>query len=87
MFVARRGRSELTNTILDEGQVRDLVEKRLKTTGRRVDMSSPFVDAMLLDGSRLQVVIPDITRRYMSVNIRKFVLQANSLDALVGLGT
>jgi pilus assembly protein CpaF len=60
VFVARRGRSELTTTILDEGQVRDLVEKMLKSTGRRVDLSTPFVDAMLPDGSRLHVVIPDI---------------------------
>ena len=60
VFIARHGRSELTTTILDEGQVRDLVEKMLKTTGRRIDMSSPFVDAMLPDGSRLHVVIPDI---------------------------
>ncbi len=47
VFVAKRGRSELTTTILDEAQVRDLVEKMLKTTGRRVDLSTPFVDAML----------------------------------------
>lgn len=87
VFVARRGRSELTTTILSEGQVRDLVEKMLKTTGRRVDLSTPFVDAMLPDGSRLHVVIPDITRRHWSVNIRKFVLTAGSLDELVGLGT
>ena len=87
VFVARRGRSELTTTILDDGQVRDLVEKMLKSTGRRVDLSTPFVDAMLPDGSRLHVVIPDITRRHWSVNIRKFVLSANSLDELVGLGT
>ncbi len=60
VFVARRGRSELTTTILTEGQVRDLVEKMLKSSGRRIDMSSPFVDAMLPDGSRLHVVIPDI---------------------------
>ena len=60
VFVARHGRSELTTTILDEPQVRDLVEKMLKTTGRRVDLSTPFVDAMLPDGSRLHVVIPDI---------------------------
>jgi pilus assembly protein CpaF len=87
VFVARRGRSELTTTILSEGQVRDLVEKMLKTTGRRVDLSTPFVDAMLPDGSRLHVVIPDITRRHWSVNIRKFVLSASSLDELVELGT
>jgi pilus assembly protein CpaF len=60
VFIARRGQSELTTTILSDGQVRDLVEKMLKTTGRRVDLSTPFVDAMLPDGSRLHVVIPDI---------------------------
>jgi len=87
VFVAKHGRSELTTTILDEAQVRDLVEKMLKTTGRRIDMSSPFVDAMLPDGSRLHVVIPDITRRHWSVNIRKFVVSAGSLDELVSLGT
>jgi pilus assembly protein CpaF len=87
VFVARRGRSELTTTILSERQVRDLVEKMLKSSGRRIDMSSPFVDAMLPDGSRLHVVIPDITRRHWSVNIRKFVVSAGHLDELVELGT
>jgi pilus assembly protein CpaF len=87
VFVARAGRSELTTTVLSEGQVRDLVERMLKSSGRRVDLSTPFVDAMLPDGSRLHVVIPDITRRHMSINIRKFVLRAHSLDELVLLGT
>lgn len=87
VFVAKRGRSELTTTILEENQVRDLVEKMLKTTGRRVDLSTPFVDAMLPDGSRLHVVIPDIVRRFWSVNIRKFVLSANTMDELVALQT
>ena len=85
VFVARRGRSELTNTILGETEVRDLVERMLKSSGRRVDLSTPFVDAVLPDGSRLHVVIPDITRRHWAVNIRKFVLTANSLDELVAL--
>jgi pilus assembly protein CpaF len=87
VFVARRGRSELTTTILGAGELADLVERMLRTSGRRIDMSTPFVDAMMPDGSRLHVVIPDITRRHMAVNIRKFVLQAHSLDELVGLGT
>ena len=54
VFVARRGQSELTTTILTDGQIRDLVEKMLKTTGRRVDLSNPFVDAILSNhpGSR-----------------------------------
>ncbi len=47
VFVTRHGRSELTTTILHEGQVRDLVEKMLKATGRRVDLSTPFVDATI----------------------------------------
>jgi pilus assembly protein CpaF len=87
VFIARRGRSELTTTILRSDDVRDLVERMLKSSGRRVDLSTPFVDAALPDGSRLHVVIPDITRRDWAVNIRKFVVTANSLDELVGLGT
>ncbi len=85
VFVARNGRSELTTTILQEGQVRDLVERMLKPSGRRVDLSSPFVDATLSDGSRLHVAIPDITRRHWAVNIRKFVASAHQLSDLVEL--
>ena len=59
----------------------------LRASGRRVDLSSPFVDATLADGSRLHVVIPDITRRHWAVNIRKFVLRAHALEELVRLGT
>jgi pilus assembly protein CpaF len=59
----------------------------LRASGRRLDLSSPFVDATLLDGSRLHVVIPDITRRHWAVNIRKFVLRAHHLDELVRLGS
>jgi hypothetical protein len=51
---------ELTNTILTAARVRDLVERMLKSSGRRVDLSTPFVDAMLPDVSRLHVVIRDI---------------------------
>jgi pilus assembly protein CpaF len=87
VFIARLGRSELTTTILRATEIRDLVEKMLKTSGRRVDLSTPFVDATLPDGSRLHVVIPDITRSHWAVNIRKFVLTAHSLDELVELGT
>jgi pilus assembly protein CpaF len=87
VFVARHGRSELTTTILSPGVVRDLVERMLKTSGRRVDLSSPFVDAVLPDGSRLHVVIPDITRQHWAVNVRKFVVRAHHLDELIDLGT
>ena len=87
VFVARRGVSELTNTILTEGELRDLVERMLKSSGRRVDLSTPFVDATLPEGSRLHVVIPDVTRQHWAINIRKFVVAAGSLDELVVLGT
>jgi pilus assembly protein CpaF len=87
IFVARNGRSELTNVILDEIEVRGLVERMLAASGRRVDLSNPFVDATLPDGSRLHVAIPDITRKHWSVNIRKFIMGTKSLDGLVQAGT
>ena len=87
VFIARHGRSELTTTIFTPAEIRDLVERMLKSSGRRVDLSAPFVDAMLPDGSRLHVVIPDITAEHWAINIRKFVVRANTLDELVGLGT
>jgi pilus assembly protein CpaF len=86
VFVARHGVSELTTTILVDEQVRDLVERMLMSSGRRLDLSQPFVDASLPDGSRLHVVIPDVTRRHWAINIRRFVLPAVRLDELVALG-
>ena len=87
VFCARRGRSELTTVVLNESQVHDLVERMLRTSGRRVDVSQPFVDALLPDGSRLHVVIPDVTRRHWAVNVRRHVLPAARLDDLVALGS
>jgi pilus assembly protein CpaF len=86
VFVARGGTSELTTTILGDEQVRDLVERMLMSSGRRLDLSQPFVDAALPDGSRLHVVIPDVTRRHWAINIRRFVLPAVRLGELVTLG-
>jgi pilus assembly protein CpaF len=86
VFVARDGVPELTTLLLIEQDVRDLVERMLQASGRRVDLSSPFVDASLPDGSRLHVVIPDITRKYWAVNIRKFTRRIRDLNQLVGLG-
>ncbi|KNC19566.1 pilus assembly protein CpaF [Arthrobacter sp. RIT-PI-e] len=87
VYVARAGESELTALSLTDQQVRDLVEKMLKSSGRRLDLSPPFVDASLPDGSRLHVVIPDVTRRHWSVNIRKFIARASRLDHLMELGS
>lgn len=87
VFVARGGRSELTTTVLGEGEVRDIVERMLRWSGRRLDLASPFVDATLPDGSRLHVVIPDITARHWAVNVRRFVVRASHVEDLVPLGT
>jgi pilus assembly protein CpaF len=87
IFVARNGKSELTSVILSDVEVRGLVERMLASSGRRVDLSNPFVDATLPDGSRLHVAIPDITRKHWSVNIRKFIMGSKSLDSLVSVGT
>lgn len=87
VFVARGGVSEATGIRLTDGQVRDLVERMLQSSGRRVDLSSPFVDASLPDGSRLHVAIPDVTRRHWAVNVRKFSTRIRDLSALVGLGS
>jgi pilus assembly protein CpaF len=87
VFVARNGRHELTATILDAAQLRELVERMLKSSGRRVDLSQPFVDAMLPDGHRLHVVLEGISRGFTAVNIRKFVVRAANLHDLVELGS
>ncbi|MDO9485810.1 MAG: ATPase, T2SS/T4P/T4SS family, partial [Actinomycetota bacterium] len=87
IFIARNGKAELTNVVLHEREVRDLVERMLRASGRRIDVSSPFVDAVLPDGSRLHVVIPDITRRHWAVNIRRFVLRPSRVHDLIGRGT
>lgn len=87
VFIARRGRHELTNLVLSPSQVRELVERMLKSSGRRIDLSRPFVDAMLPEGHRLHVVLEGISRGWTAVNIRKFVLTAARLDELVELGS
>lgn len=87
VFAARGGIPQLTGLTLSDGEVRDLVERMLQSSGRRVDLSSPFVDASLPDGSRLHVVIPDVTRKHWAVNVRKFNRRIRDLQRLVGLGT
>lgn len=67
VFVARRGRHELTNLVLTRAQVDELVERMLKSSGRRIDLSRPFVDAMLPEGHRLHVVLEGISRGFSAV--------------------
>ena len=83
IFIARSGRTELTSIMMTADEIRSVVERMLASSGRRIDISNPFVDATLPDGSRLHVAIPDITRNHWSVNIRKFVMGSKSLESLV----
>ncbi len=87
VFVARDGRHELTSVVLTRAQVSELVERMLKSSGRRVDISQPFVDALLPGGHRLHVVLEGISRGFSAVNIRKFVVKAARLSDLVRLGS
>ena len=87
VFVARSGRHELTNTIHTKDEVLELVERMLKQSGRRLDRSSPFVDARLPEGHRLHVVLEGISSEFSAVNIRKFVVRASRLSDLVELGS
>jgi pilus assembly protein CpaF len=87
VFIARNGRHELTTLVLTSAQVQELVERMLKSSGRRIDVSTPFVDAMLPEGHRLHVVLEGISRGFSAVNIRKFVLRAGRLGQLVELGS
>ena len=72
VFIARNGRHELSNVILTRAEVQELVERMLKSSGRRIDLSQPFVDAMLPQGHRLHVVLEGISRSFAAVNVRKF---------------
>ena len=86
IFIARAGISQLTNLVITSADVRELVERLLMWGGRRLDLSHPFVDARLPDGSRLHVAIPDVTAQHWAVNIRKHLVRGKSLDDLANLG-
>ena len=86
IFVAKSGVSELTNIVMNSHEVRDLVERLLMWGGRRLDLSHPFVDARLPDGSRLHVAIPEVTATHWAVNIRKHLIRGKSLIELSKLG-
>jgi pilus assembly protein CpaF len=87
VFVARGGKSELTNLVLTKDIVHDLIERLLIWGGRRLDVSNPFVDARLPDGSRLHVAIPEVTATHWAVNVRKHLNCLNSLTELLEIGS
>jgi pilus assembly protein CpaF len=88
IFAIRDGRKEQALGVYFEtdDELRQLVKRIVSTAGRRLDEASPMVDVRLRDGSRLNAVMPPASTRWTSVTIRKFVLRAQSLHELVGLG-
>lgn len=87
IFAARSGKAIQLPLEIGSGELAGIVERMLRPTGRRLDRSSPFVDASLPDGSRLHVAIPDITGQHWSVNIRKFPNRIITMNDLVSLGS
>lgn len=88
IFVEQKGKLMLTDTSFDgEAHLMSIIERILTPLGRRVDESSPLVDARLSDGSRVNIIIPPLALNGATVTIRKFSKQALSAKDLVKFGT
>jgi pilus assembly protein CpaF len=84
VYVERRGVLEKTSiTFMDERHLMHTIEKIVSAVGRRVDESSPMVDARLADGSRVNVVIPPLAVDGAILSIRKFGKSSLSAEDLV----
>ncbi len=88
VFVIASGQKRLVPDLYfeDDEELRLLVKRLVGPLGKRLDESSPMVDARLPDGSRLNAAIPPATTRWCALTIRKFILKAHSLGHLVELG-
>jgi pilus assembly protein CpaF len=88
IYVERAGRIELTQLrFMDEESCRAAIERIVTPLGRRIDESSPLVDARLEDGSRVNAVIPPLAIRGPCITIRKFARIPFQMDDLVSQGT
>jgi len=88
IFVEREGRIGLApERFTSEDQLRRIIERIVVQVGRRVDEQSPLVDARLLDGSRVNAVIPPIALDGSKLTIRKFSKKKLGVDDLIGFGT
>ncbi len=88
IFVERKGRLELTTlSFTDQEAVRAVIERIVTPLGRRIDESTPLVDARLRDGSRVNAVIPPLALRGPCITIRKFSKTPLAMSDLVRLGS
>lgn len=84
VYVERLGKLELTDVkFRDDDHVRHIVDRIVAPIGRRIDESSPMVDARLPDGSRVNAVIPPISLNGTLVSIRKFRKEPFTMDDLL----
>ncbi len=83
-YVERSGKLVLTDVkFRDEHHLRKIIEKIVSAVGRRIDESSPMVDARLLDGSRVNAIIPPLALDGSSISIRKFSKDKLQIQDLV----
>ena len=88
IFIERDGHVFRTETtFLDDGHLRRTIEKIVGRVGRRIDESSPYVDARLPDGSRVNAIIPPVAVDGPSLTVRKFARDPYTMDDLVAFGT
>jgi pilus assembly protein CpaF len=88
VYVERKGRLELTAVkFRDHEHVLHIIEKIVSPLGRRIDESSPMVDARLPDGSRVNAIIPPLALKGPTVTIRKFAKEPFTVNDLVNFGT
>lgn len=88
IFIEQSGKLKLTDVhFYDNAHLMNIIERILTPLGRRVDESSPLVDARLADGSRVNIIIPPLSLVGPAVTIRKFSKRALSIEDLVDFGT
>ncbi len=88
VFVEKQGKIERVPVTFDsDGHVMRIIDRIVSPLGRRVDESSPYVDARLPDGSRVNVIIPPLALAGPTITIRKFSRRPFTLEDLVKNGT
>ena len=88
VYIERDGKLELTNvTFQNDEHVMKIIQRIIAPIGRRVDESSPMVDARLADGSRVNAIIPPLSLVGPVITIRKFSATPYTVDDLVRFGT
>ena len=88
IFIERDGKLERsTTTFADNAHLLRIIDKIVSQVGRRIDESSPMVDARLPDGSRVNAIIPPLSLRGPTMTIRKFSRDPYTMDDLISFGT